>query len=64
MEASIVNRQSEYRKEIDILRKKKIELLTKACKAKGSDYIDLINEIRDIELNTKMLNLALSKLIN
>jgi len=64
MEASIVNRQSEYRNEIDVLRKKKIELLTKACKAKGSDYIDLINEIRDIELNTKMLNLALSKLIN
>lgn len=64
MEASIVNRQSEYRNEIDILRKKKIELLTKACNAKGSDYIDLINEIRDIELNTKMLNLALSKLIN
>ncbi|WP_336654371.1 hypothetical protein [Leclercia adecarboxylata] len=64
MESSTVSRQSEYRNEIDVLRKKKLELLTKACKAKGSDYINLINEIREVELNTKMLNLALSKLIN
>lgn len=64
MESSTVSRQSEYRNEIDVLRKKKIDLLTKACKAKGSDYINLINEIREVELNTKMLNLALSKLIN
>ncbi|WP_426750951.1 hypothetical protein [Enterobacter cloacae complex sp. 418I7] len=63
METATINKQSEYRNEIGILRKRKIELLTKACSAKGSDYIHLIQEIKNIEASAKALNKALSDLM-
>lgn len=61
MESTIAKKQSEYRNEIGILKKKRTDLLNKACAAKGSDYVLLMRQLKDIEENTKSLIMNLQK---
>lgn len=61
MESNIVKKQSEYRNEIGLLKKKRTDLLNKACAANGSDYVVLMRQLKDIEENTKSLIVNLQK---